>query len=137
METRAVVSKDDVLKELNYLSEKLSTLVWTLNLGALGLTWSLLITSSVADKVRFTARNAIWIFVPSMIALLCEFGQYLSGLINTKNLCDEMEEKNLQISEYRKDDPWYKARLRFFWAKIGFTVAASSILVYTLLTKIV
>jgi hypothetical protein len=46
-----MVSKDEVLKELNYLSGKLSTLAWTLNMGALGLTWSLLITTSVDEKL--------------------------------------------------------------------------------------
>ena len=131
-----MVSKDDVGKELNHLTEKISTLVWTLNVGALGLAWSLLITSSVAANVRFSAPNAIWIFVPSIIALLCEFGQYLSGYRGARKLYDEMEEKNLEKSEYRKDDVWYKARGRFFWAKIGFTIAASLILVYTLLMKI-
>jgi hypothetical protein len=132
-----VASKDDLLKELHYLSEKISTLVWTLNLGALGLSWSLLITSSVAENVRFSARNAIWIFVPGMIALLCEFGQYLSGYLNARSLCLEMEAKDLKTFEYRTDDFWYKARRRFFWAKIGFTILASLILVYTLVMKII
>jgi hypothetical protein len=132
-----MASKDDLLKELNYLSEKISTLVWTLNLGALGLAWSLLITSGVADNVRFSTRNAIWIFVPSIIALLCEFGQYLSGYLNARELCYEMEGKNLATFEYRTEDFWYKARQRFFWAKIVFTIAASLILVYTLVMKII
>jgi hypothetical protein len=131
-----MVSKDDVGKELNHLTEKISTLVWTLNVGALGLAWSLLITSSVAANVRFSARNAIWIFIPSIIALLCEFGQYLSGYRNARNLYAKMEEKNLEKSEYQQDDFWYKARRRFFQAKIGFTILACLILVYTLLMKI-
>ena len=56
-----MASKSDLLNVLNFLSEKISTLVWTLNLGSLGLAWSLLITSSVAENVRFSTRNAIWI----------------------------------------------------------------------------
>jgi hypothetical protein len=51
-----MASKDDLLKELNYLTEKISTLVWTLNLGALGLTWSLLITSGV-EGVRLAGPS--------------------------------------------------------------------------------
>jgi hypothetical protein len=72
-----------------------------------------------------------------MIALLCEFGQYLSGYLHASKLCYEMEEKNLTTFEYRTDDFWYKARGRLFWAKIGFTIVASLILVYTLVRKII
>jgi hypothetical protein len=54
-----MATKADLLSELNWITEKISSLVWTLNVGVLGTTWSLLITRS------FTFRNAIWIFIPS------------------------------------------------------------------------
>jgi hypothetical protein len=52
-----MATKEDLLKELNYLTEKISSLVWTLNVGVLGTTWSLLITT-VPENVRFSVRNA-------------------------------------------------------------------------------
>jgi hypothetical protein len=38
-----MATKEKLLEELNYLTEKISLLVWTLNVGVLGTTWSLLI----------------------------------------------------------------------------------------------
>ena len=46
-------TKDDLLSELDWVTEKISSQVWTLNVGTLGTTWSLLI----AD--RFSFRNSV------------------------------------------------------------------------------
>jgi hypothetical protein len=59
-----MATKEKLLEELNYLTEKISSLVWTLNVGVLGTTWSLLITT-VPENVRFSVRNAFWVFVES------------------------------------------------------------------------
>jgi hypothetical protein len=42
--------KENLLKDLDWVTEKISSQVWTLNLGTLGTTWSLLITTSVPDN---------------------------------------------------------------------------------------
>jgi hypothetical protein len=60
-----MATKEGLLKELDWVTEKISSQVWTPNLGTLATTWSLLIASGLPDNVRFTTRNAIWIFVPS------------------------------------------------------------------------
>ena len=41
-----MATKEDVLKELNWVTEKISSLVWTVNLSTLATTWSLLIGSA-------------------------------------------------------------------------------------------
>jgi CDP-diglyceride synthetase len=122
-------TKNDLISELDWITNKISSLVWTLNVGALGTTWSLLIAS------RFTFRNAIWIFVPSILSILCEMGQYLSGYRLADRLLRKMEQENLTQFEYPTGDLLYKAREFFFVWKIVFAIAAGVILLFTLFHK--
>jgi len=124
-----MAKKADLLSELDWITNKISSLVWTLNVGALGTTWSLLIAS------RFTFRNAIWIFVPSILSILCEMGQYLSGYRLANRLLREMERENRTEFEYPTGDPLYKARDFFFVWKIVLAIVAGVILLITLFLK--
>ena len=45
-------SKKALLTELDWLTEKISSQVWTLNLGTLATTWSLLIAAENNGKLR-------------------------------------------------------------------------------------
>jgi hypothetical protein len=131
---RAHGNKEGLLEELHFLSDKINTSIWTLNLGMLAFAWSLLIASG---DMRFTVRNAIWIFVPCLLALLFHMAQYIFGYIVARRLCLEMEEKDRTEFQYPTDDIGYKARDVAFRCKIGLTIIASLILVYTLVMKVV
>jgi hypothetical protein len=122
-------TKNDLISELDWITNKISSLVWTLNVGALGTTWSLLIAN------RFTFRNAIWIFVPCILSILCEMGQYLCGYRLADRLLREMEREKRTEFEYPTADPLYKARDRFFFWKIVLAIAAGVILLFTLFQK--
>ena len=122
-------TKNDLISELDWITNKISSLVWTLNVGALGTTWSLLIAN------RFTFNNAIWIFVPAILSILCEMGQYLSGYRLADRLLREMERDNRTEFEYPTADPLYKARDFFFVWKTVFAIAAGVILLFTLFQK--
>src|SRR5271166_6641824 len=126
-------TKDSLLKDLDWVTEKISSQVWTLNLGTLGTTWSLLVASSLPQHL--TTRNAIWVFVPCLISLLCEMGQYLSAYALGRMLLKDMGENNRTEFQYPKGNVLYKARELFFHAKIVLTIAAAAILVYTLVRK--
>ena len=39
--------KSELYAELNWITEKISSQVWTLNLGVLGTTWTLLIATTI------------------------------------------------------------------------------------------
>jgi hypothetical protein len=97
-----MATKDDLRSELNWITEKISSQVWTLNLGTLGTTWSLLIVSGLPTGLRFTTRNAIWVFIPSLLSLLCEMGQYLCGYFLARRLLNDMEENNTTEFQYPK-----------------------------------
>jgi|SRR5262245_38594388 len=124
-----MATKADLLSELNWITEKISSLVWTLNVGVLGTTWSLLIARS------FTFRNAIWIFVPSILSIICEIGQYFSAYWLDHRLLAELERNNRTEFQYPTDDPLYNARRIFFGCKIVLAIAAAVILLITLIQK--
>jgi hypothetical protein len=130
-----MATKESLLEDLRRVTEKISSQVWTLNLGTLGTTWSLLIASGLPENIRFTTRNAIWVFVPSLLSLLCEMGQYLSAYFLDRKLLFQMERENRTEFHYRKDDILWRARESFFHAKILLTVIAAAILVYSLVEK--
>src|SRR5262245_42451897 len=122
--------KADLIAELNWITEKISSLVWTLNVGTLGTTSSLLI----AD--RLTVLHAIWVFVPSLISLVFEMGQYLSGYLLARRLQDDMKKHNREEFEYPTDSFLYGARDRFFACKIVLAIVAAAILVFTLVREL-
>jgi hypothetical protein len=99
-----MATKADLLSELNWVTEKISSQVWTLNLGTLGTTWSLLIATAVPETIRFTPRNAVWVVIPSLLSLLCEMGQVLAAYSLDRKLLKKMEEiqcSRVSISHHR------------------------------------
>ena len=52
-------NKETLLEELDWLADKISSQVWTLNLGTLATTWSLLIAAGSVEKLRIGSANAI------------------------------------------------------------------------------
>ena len=121
--------KADLLSELDWVTSKISSLVWTINVGALGTTWSLLIAK------QFSFLNAIWIFVPSILSLLCEMAQYLSGYLLARGLLRKMERESLTEFDYPTGNVLYKARDFFFVCKIVLAIVAGVILLVTLFLK--
>jgi hypothetical protein len=124
--------KADLLKELDWLSDKISSQVWTLNLAFLGTAWSLLIVGGPGG-VRFSVRNAVWVLVPCIVSLLCQMAQYLCGYLLAQRLLREMG--NRTESQYPRDSWFYRGRDLFHWCKIIFTTIAGVALVITLLQK--
>ena len=45
-------TKEKLVEQLDWLTDKISSQVWTLNLGTLATTWSLLIASGSVEKLR-------------------------------------------------------------------------------------
>jgi hypothetical protein len=123
-----------VLEELDFLTEKLSSLVWTLNVGALGITWTLLITD-VPVNFRFSVRNAVWVFVPCLLSILGEIVQYLAGYFLMRRACKKMEKDRLEDYQFDETDFLHRVRRFFFGWKITLALIAAMILLYTLFWK--
>jgi hypothetical protein len=98
-------SKETLLKDLDWVTEKISTQIWVLNLGTLGTTWSLLITATIPDRFKLTFVQARWVFLFCFLALLCELGQYLSSYIMYRRILRDIEQRSQRVSVRSKFIP--------------------------------
>jgi hypothetical protein len=130
------IPREELFKDLNWVTEKISSQVWLLNLGTLGTTWSLLITSTIPDKLKITFFEARWIFVLCILALLCEMGQHLSAYLMYRFIRTKVEQS--KATEFAYDTSWWTYRFRhyFFNLKIFLTIAASVFLLGVIIQKL-
>lgn len=131
-----MATKENLLKDLDRVTEKISAQVWTLNLGTLGTTWSLLITTSVPEKLRFSLTDSRWIFLICFCALLCEMGQYLSAYKMQTGILRDIETKGQTEFSYDTDSWGYRLRTTFFFLKIVLTILAAIALLLTIFVKL-
>jgi hypothetical protein len=122
-------TKKDLVDELNWITDKISSQVWTLNLGVLGTTWTLLIATT-NTKLQFQPAEAFPILFLCIASLTCEMLQYLSGYANDRRILKNVEAKNLQTFEYDPKAFLYRLRMFFFYAKILLTVFAALFLLW-------
>jgi hypothetical protein len=130
-----MATKEKLLEELNWVTEKISAQIWALNLGTLGTTWSLLITTPLPNNVRFTARDALPVVVLCIVSLICELGQYLSAYFMQRQILTTMEKNGLTEFQYDPKSALRRSRMFFFWCKILAVIIAAGFLVFTLFRK--
>ena len=96
-----MATKEDVLKELNWFTEKISSLVWTVNLSTLGTTWSLLIGSaSIPTQYRLQRGEAEPILLCSLLALICEMSQFVAAYVNNRQALHIIERDHVEDFRY-------------------------------------
>jgi hypothetical protein len=130
-------AKAKLLEELDWLTDKISTQIWTLNLGTLATTWSLLIAGGSVEKLRIGPSSAIFIMGLCIVAMLCELGQYLTGYFNARSILDRLESSGQTEFEYDKSAWLYILRKWFFCGKIALTLVAALWLVAILARKFI
>jgi len=130
-------SKGKLFEQLDWLSDKISTQVWTLNLGTLATTWSLVIATGSSEKLRIGNTNAIFIMLLCIIAMLCELGQYYAGYFNALSIKKRLEESGQTEFEYDKSARLYILRDRLFYVKALLSVIAAIWLVVVLAVKLI
>lgn len=130
-------NKETLLEELNWLTDKISSQVWTLNLGTLATTWSLLIAAGSVDKLRIGSNNAIPIMALCISAMLCELVQYLAGYANARLILDGLQNSGRTEFEYDKAAPLYILREACFYGKIALSFAAAIWLLVILFGKLI
>jgi hypothetical protein len=130
-------TKEDLLKDLDWLTDKISSQVWTLNLGTLATTWSLLIAAGNVEKLRIGGANAIPIMGLCILAMLCELIQYLAGYANARLILDGLQDSGRTDFEYDRSAPLYILREACFYTKIALTLAAAIWLLAVLVCKFI
>lgn len=114
-----MASKQDILKEMEFLSDRISTQVRTVALGLLAITWGLLIgKSDVAIEVAGSMKRSLMaIGGIAILTMFFDFLQYSFGYLATRTLFKEMERENRDEGKYKYSDWRYKFRGYLFWGK--------------------
>jgi hypothetical protein len=130
-------SKDKLLEDLDWLTDKISSAVWKLSVGTLGTTWSLLIASgSIPERLRFGNREAYPILLLCILAMMFDMIQYLAAYRDADRIRRRIEASRLTEFEYDESTFLYKLRKWSFCIKIVLTVAGTIVLLVTLFRKL-
>jgi len=111
--------KKKVIEELDFLSDRVSTQVRTVAVGLIIVTWGLLMGESraVIPASGCLRTGLLSVGVLAVIAMFCDYLQYLSGYLNARSLLEDMEETGAQEGQYDKNVLSYQLRGFFFCVK--------------------
>jgi hypothetical protein len=130
--------KEKLFEDLNWLSDKISSQVWTINLGTLATTWSLLIAAGSGErKLQIGSTIAILIILICIVAMLCELGQYYAGYFDALSIKKELERSGEEKFEYDETTWLYMWRNRLFYVKALLSLTVAILLVVVLAGKLI
>ena len=100
-----MVTREKIMDQLDWLTDKLSTQVRTVALGVLALSWGLLVgESSAAKAVNDVHRNQLlFVGLLAVLVMFCDYLQYLAGYFNVYGVYREMSIKNAGETEYEEN----------------------------------
>ena len=122
-----MASKADLRKELDFLTDQLSTQVRTTAFGALVFAWGLLVgdsavTRNVAGRLKW---HLVAIGAMAVLTMFLDFAQYFAGFVNVHSLYKTLETAKKDEARYDENSCSYKLRLYLFYIKmisLGVTV---------------
>jgi len=130
-------SKESLTTQLDWITDKISSRVWTLNVGTLGTTWSLLIAAmNIPESLRFTTTNSLPMFVLCGLAMMCDLVQYLAGFAYNRWILHTLKRSGATEFEYDSSAFLYRLREGCFYAKIALSLIAAIWLLVTLVLKL-
>ncbi len=114
-----MASKADILKELDFVTDKLSTQVRTTALGALVFAWGLLVgESSVARSVAGQLKwHLVGVGAVAILTMFLDFLQYLAGYTNALSAYRAMEAAKKTEGQFDENSFSYRLRKFFFYGK--------------------
>jgi hypothetical protein len=117
-----LIEKSKIQDELNFASEKVSSQVRTTALGALALSWGLLVGDSPTAKA--VANDLKWNLLAvgglAVLVLFFDFLQYLAGYLNARKAFKNVvkDANGNEVGQF-DDKAWsYRLRRFFFLSKI-------------------
>jgi len=134
-----MTDKSDVIAEINFLTETLSTQVRTVALGVLVLTWGLLIgdssfTAAIATDIK---PQLLGIGLCAVASMFLDFLQYICGYLVSKGMLEKMEGKGNKETQYDYKAISYRLRLYLFNAKCWLLSATVVWLIAVLLYSLI
>jgi hypothetical protein len=127
-----MATKNEIIAELGFVTDRLSAQVRTTALGALALSWGLLIGES--ETARELTAHLKWHLVgvgaAAVLALFCDFLQYVAGYVTTLSTYRQMQKAKETEWSYAEHSLFFRLRMLFFYAKI----VVLSVTIFWLLT---
>ena len=123
---------DDIYKELDWLTDRLSTEVRTVALGVLAVAWGLLMSDKGPTQEVAQQRKWHLLFIGGgcVLVLFLDYLQYFAGYINTSEVRKSYEkDPPVQTTYQSKKVSWFFRRF-FFVAK---QVALAAVVIWLMI----
>jgi hypothetical protein len=130
-----MATEADILSELNFITDRLSTQVRTTAVGALAFSWGLLIgDSAVAKNVTAQLKwHLVGVCAAAVLTLFLDFAQYCAGYKETLKVYRTAQQAANHEAQYNEASLYFILRSLFFYAKL----AGLSATVFWLLSDLV
>ena len=108
-----------VCERLVQVSDRISTQVRTLAIGVLAILWALWTTDSAAARniSGYLRYQGFWLAAVAVLALLSDFGQYVSGYVNSLLVKKRMEDQKVDKALLDYSAPLYVCQNILFFVK--------------------
>ena len=109
----------EIIEELRFISDRLSTQVRMVALGLLAITWTILVGESafLRKLSEGLGKSLLLISVLSVFVLLVDFLQYVISYIYVNKTLKAAEAKGLTKTDFDPDSWLFKSRSILFWTK--------------------
>ena len=106
----------EIIEELRFISDRLSTQVRMVALGLLAITWTILVGESafLRKLSEGLGKSLLLISVLSVFVLLIDFLQYVIGYIYVNKTLKAAEAKGLTETDFDPDSWLFKSRSILF-----------------------
>ena len=116
-----MASEKEIVDELDFLTDRLSTQVRTTALGALAFSWGMLIGNSEVTK-NLTAQlkwHLVGVCALSVLTMFLDFAQYCAGYKGTRAVQRAAERAENHQAEWDENSLYFRLRVFFFGAKMA------------------
>lgn len=115
-----MATKEKIIGDLDFVTDRLSTQVRTLALGVLAFIWGIIISDSqtaksIAEPLR---AQLLGIAGGAILTMLLDFLQYVAGYLNTASVLAEIEKIKATEGTYDYGSWGFRFRRFFFWSKM-------------------
>jgi len=112
-------SYKEVVEELQWISDRISTQVRSISLGLIIISWGLIIGQPQIAGTLTTnlKKNLLIIGVLALVTMFFDFLQYFFGYLTTDRLLNKMDLEKLDNDYCDYTTATYKLRAFFFWSK--------------------
>ena len=113
--------KATLIKDLDWISERISNRVWAISVGVLAFCFAFLVEAAGAEASPFLAPSkVIPPIVLTLVSMICDLAQYVGGYNLNVRLLERLERERKDSLGFDHADPAFRFRLTAYWAKLGF-----------------